>query len=1025
MQRDGARAAIAASFQKHNSGDREALAELVPVVGEELRRIARASGAGTPLTNSLSSLYLRLANETVVPIQDHATFLAVCATAVRHAIVEHMGEDGAPERLSGTDFIRQLDAALRAVGGVSARLTRIVECRYFAGLTEEETARALEVDLPTIKREWTRARAWTLRELTVLESGENAATIPNAAWVDAVFDDALALPPGKLEPFLDRCAAAPGELRARVEELLRFSSATTPRLEPGDLSPDFVWSVLQADPTEVSPPEHPEGRLALSAHDVPAAPSQGWRIVGELRHGRPGGLYLAERPDRPSWPTGALRFVPGATHADLDAFRRRLDWRVLSSLDHGAIARFIDVGAADDGRLFIVSELVEGRPIDGYCDEEHLTVAERLELFLKVCHAVQYAHRKLAVHGAIEPSNVLVTADGEVKLLDLGLVRLLADDAVGSPEFASPEQLRGEPLAVASDVYQLGLLLYRLLTGESAQVVEAATPQAIEETVSDKVLLPPSQRVLTADPRVALLRRTRRHALAKALRGDLDAIVMYALRRDPDRRYPSVSLLRSDIQRYAKRQPVWAQGEGLAYRFRMFAARRRVPLAAAIVLVTIGAATLPGRVFERPGASSTTVEAAEVEQLIREIHAPTSARSGAELPNPLHVEQAARMARRELASDPERQSRLFTEIGLAYASLGYYERSLSILEEGLTLRRTNAGDDSLAVAETLEARGKSRHQLARYDEAEADLRSVIAIRQVRLGGMHPDTISATIALGDLLHARGRLLDSEQVLRGAVEALRPGIVKVAAGAPANELLARALGRLANVTRDRGAIGEASALYREVIALLEGEPGAEPRIAATRVDLSATLLARAELDRAEAQLAEALPALRRAHPDDHPLVGVALREYGLLRLEQRRLDEAGEFLADALRIQEAWLGRTHPLVPRTRGALAELERRRGRASEAVELATAALKDFERLGMPDHPWTVEIRATLADALIAIGRAEEALRVLGPALTSAPRMFVSYDARLARLQDALVRASRGQTDALPGGRGPTGPAP
>jgi serine/threonine-protein kinase len=709
-----------------------------------------------------------------------------------------------------------------------------------------------------------------------------------------------------------------------------------------------------------------------------------------------------------------LRFVPAAVATSLAALRSRPDWRVLASLTHDGIARLLDAGETGDGRVYIVSELVEGRPLDRYCDEKELTIDERLALFLDVCQAVQYAHRKLAVHGGINPSNVVVTAEGGARILDFGIAGLLAvhgaeaDDGlfprIPSLDFASPEQVRGEPLAVASDVYQLGLLLYVLVTGEQA---------------SSRAILP-SARAASADGRNAAARGLRPRALVRKLRGDLDAIVMYALRTDADRRYPSVSLLQSDIQRYRTRLPVWAQSDTPWYRFRKFVLRRRAPVAAAIAALLVGGATLPGPIADRMRASRETARVAGVERLLASMFASPGTRTTVDSVSALeYVDHAAKLARAELGAMPKSQARIFTGIGRAYGALGHYQRSIEVLEEALALRRTSFGDDSIEVADTLDALGQSRHHLGRLHEAETSLRTALAIRQVRAGATHQATIGTTIELAELLYTRGQLDAAEQMIRGATTALFAEVLEAPDEAPVHEMLPRALRGLANVLRDRGVLGESAALYRDAISMLR-QHGREPnaQVAAARVDLSRLMIARSELGRAEAELAEALPALRRAHNGDHPSLGAALRDYAYLRLEQGRFDEAQELLTEAERVHEQWLGRAHPAVPQTRALRAELARRRGDMAAAIDLATNALEQFARFDLPDHPCTIDIRATLAHALIARGEFARANRVLTDALAAAKRLFVSYDPRIARLQASLVRAASARPAAPVPGR-------
>jgi len=941
---------------------------------------------------------------------------------MRTLVVAHMrGADAQAVPIANRALA--VDAALESIERISTRLTQVVECRYFAAMGEEETALALGIDVTQVSRDWRRARAWLLREAAGTD-GSAPAAVANATWVDAVFEDALAIPVDRLDGFLNRCSDAPGGLRAHVEELLTLCGDASARLSPGDLTPDMLWSILRG--AESAPPEFGDFAETAAAAEPEIEPA-GWRIVRELQRGRLGPLYLAERAGTRGERKGVLRYVPRSAAADLAALRSRPDYRALSALRHDGIARLLDAGEADDGRLFIVWQYVEGRPIDRYCDEEQLSIDARLELFSRICAAVQYAHRQLAVHAAIEPSTVVVTSGGHVTLLDFGSAGLVlpageaADapfDARPSPEFASPEQVRGDPLAVASDVYQLGLLLYLLMTGEQAQTVTGRTRAALEHAVCRTAPVLPSARAATVAGKNAAARRLRPRSFARALRGDLDAILMYALRKQPERRYPSVSLLRSDVERYRQRRPIWAQRDTPWYRLRKFAARCRAPIAAAVVLAVLGAAIMPARLAERVRSSRETARTAEAEQLLDRMFASAETQAGAEVPDALqYVEQAVTIARTELAGESKSQGRLFTAIGRAYASLGHYQRSIDILEEALALRRVAYGSDSLEVADTLQALGEARQRFGRYDEAETSFRTALAVRTVREGTRTPGALAASTGLSEVLHARGQFDAAEKVIREAIAVLRPELIDAPDDAPVDDLLPRGLQALANVLRDRGVLGESAALYDEAISTLRRR-GAEraSQVAVVQVDLARLLILRSELDRAEFELAQALATFRGTRGGQHPALGAALREQALLRLEQGRFDEAQVLLGEAERLQDQLFGRVNPSVPRIRAVQAELARRRGDVPQAVVVATEALEELGRLNMPDHPSTVDIRSTLAQSLMARGEFHQATRVLGQALSVAERAFVSYDPRISRLQSALRRAAGARSVATMG---------
>lgn len=987
MERDDARAVVTAFFQKHQAGDREATATLVASISGELRRMAREQAArgGTTLsgdrTQLLETLYADLLAEAGLPPQDRAPFLLICARAMRLVVVDHMRT---PEGLADPrgSLVLAVHDLLDAIERFNARIVRVVEALYFAGLGEDEAGRGLRIDTAELRRDWKRARAWLVKELPSYApaAGERDVSVANAAWVDAIFDDALALPADQRAAFLDRCSAVSPNLRRDVDELLRLADQALPGFEPGGLPRDLLWTIAAGAAPAGIPVEPAEPPAAAPPFEIPF-----------------------ELPDSPRSDDVDEGAGPAATATDADRLLPEL-----RRLTHPGIAAVIGSTRTSDGRASLLFERVEGRPIDRYCDEEHLSIDERLDLFVTLCGAVQYGHRKLIAHGAIEPAVVLVTPGREVKLLGYGMARLGWGP---SPGYATPEHVTGEAITVASDVYQLGLLLYELLTGERAHAAKRSSQASPDREAGTAHVVRPSARVRQAPEKHAAARRLRPRALSRTLRGDLDAIVMYALRRKPERRYPSVSALRSDVQRYRARRPVWVRSHSAWYRAGKFIGRQRVPLSAALLAVAVGATMLPGPVVDRLREGQENARVARVEQVLGDMLGPTVGPGGEQPPNARQfLEQSERVARTELADEPRSRARLLTTIGRAYAALGLYERSIETLDEALGLRRSHFGDDSLEVAETLEALARSEHLIGRYDEAEASLRSVLAVRQVRAGGEHPSTVDVAIELGSLLHSRGQLREAEQLLRGAVIRLRPGVRMAATDAPPVELLPRALLDLAGVLRDRGLPGEAAGLYREAIALLK-QPGRSggPPLAVARAGYAQLLVGRGDLDEADAELGEALPALRQAHPGDHPEVAHGLFVLALLRMEQGKLDEAGNLLAEARRIQEKALGRIHPMVPRTRALEAELARRRGQAAEAIAGARQAIEQLDRLGLAEHQSAVDARLTLGEALMAAGEHEEAMRVLASGLPAAERLFVRFDPRLTRLQEAMTRAARG----------------
>jgi len=343
--------------------------------------------------------------------------------------------------------------------------------------------------------------------------------------VEDLYQQAMVLEPGDRLSWLEDACGADEELRAEVESLLRAAQAAGSFLE----APAFAGRQL--------------GELGLSGPDLPAGTDLGaFRLERLLGRGGMGAVFLASRSDRVYEQHVAIKVLHPTLAGEAVVRRFRTERQILARLDHPNIASLLDGGSTPQGQPYLVMEYVQGVPIDCYCDEHRLQVRERLELVLKVCAAVGYAHRNLVVHRDIKPGNILVTGDGTPKLLDFGIAKLLDPESFPesveltqsgarpmSPAFASPEQIRGRPITTSSDVYSLGVLLYQLLTGRLPRRFSSLEPLEMERALAESVR-PPSDAVVevgdgdgkveTAQP--ALERRQRR----RQLRGDLDNVVL-------------------------------------------------------------------------------------------------------------------------------------------------------------------------------------------------------------------------------------------------------------------------------------------------------------------------------------------------------------------------------------------------------------------------------------------------------------------------------------------------------------------
>lgn len=383
--------------------------------------------------------------------------------------------------------------------------------------------------------------------------------------IQNLFLEAIDLPPEGRASFLDRACAGDVEVRHQVESLIAHDGTSGQRIE--DALEDTAQSLFESENLSGT-------RLGV------------WRVLREIDRGGMGTVYLAARDDDQFRKLVAIKVVRRGMDTEELVNRFRHERQILAHLDHPHIARLIDGGNTPQGRAYLVMEYVQGRPIDIYCRQDGLDVEARCRLFLKVCEAVSYAHRNLVIHRDLKPGNILVATDGSPKLLDFGIAKLLDTEidpghattvAAGrliTPEYASPEQVRGELVGTVSDIYALGAILYELLTEVQAQRLDSHSPSELEKVICQTDVQPPSARIGPDKPR-----------LRKRLSGDLDNIVLMAMRKEPERRYSSVDMFAEDISRHLEGQTVTARPPSLTYRLGKFAHRNRLPLAFASLVV--------------------------------------------------------------------------------------------------------------------------------------------------------------------------------------------------------------------------------------------------------------------------------------------------------------------------------------------------------------------------------------------------------------------------------------------------------
>jgi eukaryotic-like serine/threonine-protein kinase len=615
--------------------------------------------------------------------------------------------------------------------------------------------------------------------------------------IDAALDEIMALPRDAWAPACARIAAGDERLHRELESLLLHMSDDDAALS----------SITAGPPNEPAPP-----KAAL-----PPGTVLGSYSVGELiGRGGMGEVYRAERIDGHFKQKVAIKVM----RRELVEQPRRFqaERQILARLQHPNIASLYDGGVSEDGHPFMVMEFVAGRSITQWCQEHTSTLTERLQLFIAVCEAVAYAHRNLIVHRDLKPANVLVTDEGQVKLLDFGVARLL-DEAPSeetrhvavTPGYAAPEQLTGAPVTTATDVYALGMLLFELLAGASPWA-SGNLPVAILVA-----------RIMNQDsPPLSQFSRSRPAApvAAKLLAGDLDAIVAKAVRKEPERRYESVALLRSDILNMLRSQPVAAREGARWYVVGRFLRRHRVGIAATGLLVLAIVVGAIGVAWQAHRANAEALRARTVQSFLLSLfkgNLPEEAR-GHELTARELLARGTQQLDLGLDSQPLALAELHSDLGDMYQELSDYQNGLAQLDRALTLYSTLGESKSAVGIEALFRRGTVLLALHRYDAANADLQRVIEWGPERFGPRNRWAVAAREKLIDILANRG---DRTGAMRLANEALALPVGIDQANDAVRRLRIRA--KIGSLQADQGDTAAARATLAAVVADSVGPAG----------------------------------------------------------------------------------------------------------------------------------------------------------------------------------------------------------
>jgi eukaryotic-like serine/threonine-protein kinase len=809
--------------------------------------------------------------------------------------------------------------------------------------------------------------------------------------VDALFSELLDLDPAERDAHLDRrCADDPG-LRDAVEELLSADSESQAFLSHS--AAELVGEALAA-------------ALAVSAGPDPADERIGervgsFRVVRELGRGGMAGVYLAERADGAFEQLVAIKFLRRGL--DTDDFVRRFlaERQILSSLHHPNIARLIDGGTTDRGLPYLALEYVDGVRLTDYCDRERCSVEDRLRLFVEVAKAVQYAHANLIVHRDIKPSNILVTQDGRVKLLDFGIAKLLdpaSDPGVGAltqtgqrpftPEYASPEQVRGEAITTASDVYQLGILLYRLLTGERPYNV-FTDGSSLEGTITETRPTAPSIVARRCDREIAVDRSSTPERLSRRLRGDLDTIVLKALRKEPQRRYGSAIEMAEDVRRHLEGRPITARRDSRVYRIRKLLRRNAwVTPVAALVLLLLASYIVTlirhGRELEAERNVAREVQNA----FVGFFTAPDSLDVGlGEGRRDLTVRDAilegADRLEDQLADRPAARAELLSAMAAVLYDLDESERARPLGEEALTLQDSLYGPRSVEYLNTLLLLGDLMRGLDR-DSARILLTRHLELTREVFGQSHAATARSLQSLGLLEFQAGNFEEGARLLEESVRVFR-----TESPVPSRRL-AEALQWLGDNYLAQGRVADAVEPIREAYQIFVAEYGPRHSQSAIAGEKLATVLGDyGEIQEARKLYGSSIAVMDSELGPTNSITINARNNYALLLANNGDLQGAENLQREVLEARMTKFGPNHEEVASSLQNLAATMKGQGRYEEADSLAMAAYRMYRDVLEPGHYLTAyplislsEIRLIRGDYVGAGEAAREATLILRAAL-------------------------------------------
>jgi eukaryotic-like serine/threonine-protein kinase len=794
--------------------------------------------------------------------------------------------------------------------------------------------------------------------------------------IEEIFSQAIELPRPERTAFLEKTCADDLELLNELQSLLEQDHTGTLL---GTVISHAAGSLSETELKKL------EGR-----HIGP------YRITGLIGQGGMAEVYSAVRDDDQYQKQVAIKLIrnPGAAFL---IKRFQYERQILASLEHPCIARFLEGGTTEDGIPYLVMEYIEGEQIISYCINNNLNIRARLQLFRSVCDAVQYAHRNLVIHRDLKPSNILVTSEGVPKLLDFGIAKLLNPDwitdvptvahtvtaiRIMTPEYASPEQIRGEAVTTSTDIYSLGVILYELLTGSRPRDFKTKSLAEIERIITEEEPEKPSQAVVknVTTPDSRPIADTKK--LSRELSQDLDNIVMMAMRKEPQRRYLSAEQFSEDINNYLQGRPIRARTPTLSYRAAKFISRHRIGVSITAAFLIFAFIFIAGILRERNRAEQARIKAEReaarakaVSQFLQETLGsanPFTTNLGRDVSLFEALQNAAKEIGSSFKDQPETEADVRTTVGYTFMRLGKYEDAEKHLVRALEIRKTLFTGNHADIAESLDNMGTMYEEKGDLPQSEKYFRQALEMRKKLYGKEHKDIAATLNNLGQVLHNEGKLPEAEKLYHDSLE------MRVKLLGPEADETAATINNLAALLIDKEDFARGEVMMRRVLEIDIKRWGENhPNVAFSTNNVAYAMEKGGKIQEAAPLYRKALEMDIKVLGKEHPITTRGMCNLGRILMKTGSTDEAEQVLRRGLEIQKRIMEKNNPQIGNTLMTLGQTLQKKNQCSDAEPMFREAIEIYVKSNY-DPTWKAVVTSYLGDCLTILERFPEAEKLL-----------------------------------------------